>query len=234
LTVCRTVNAFYVGCFLFAISYFNAYLHSLFGEVERSILHSRGLNVSKIPIIFYCDLPYDDCLCSVFLNSSNTSENCITDFQLVSSRILPLVSFLLQIFLVRELFSLSTDRRRIIICALWIASIFIFISMTISIHWSSCSHVYITSVLLLTCSLIWFLTIHNALVNGDRIPSSNRDRVVVTYRPENTTNPNKAWLELLWTTLSFLFLYNVCSSVFFATISIYRIFTLSWFCFVSL
>jgi hypothetical protein len=194
------VTVFFLGCLGFTISWFNASLLTFFGKSEKSILHSRKLNVTHKPDIFYCDLPYDDYLCSVLLNKSNTSGNCISYDQLVVSRILPLISFFLQIYLVRELFSLITDHRRLITYALWIASIFTFISMIISIYWSSCYHVYITSILFVTSGLLLLLSLHNIIVNAERErSSSNRNQIIIAHRPERTNNANRSWLELLWT-----------------------------------
>jgi hypothetical protein len=193
LTPFRTGNAFFWGCFIFALSWFNVYLQSLFGESEKATLLLRGLNVTNRSPIFYCDLPYEDCLCPVLLNKSDISQNCITHDELVVSRVLPLVSFLLQISLVRELFSLSADHRRIIICALWIASVFAYIGMIISISWSSCYHAYITSTLLLTGGSLWFLSLHNLMVNVDRqYPFSNRNQVIIAHRSETTNNANRS------------------------------------------
>jgi membrane protein implicated in regulation of membrane protease activity len=179
------VTTFFLGFFVFAINWFNSSLLASFGESEKSILHSRKLNSTHKPDILYCDLSYDDCLCSVLLNKSNTSANCIAYDELLVSRILPLISFFLQIFLVRELFSLITDRCRAIIYVLWIASIFTLISMTISIYWSSCYHVYITFILFLTSGLLLFLSLHNLLVNADRQrSSSNRNQPTIVNRSE--------------------------------------------------
>jgi hypothetical protein len=192
LTSYHMLRAFFLGCVVFAIVWFNLSLQNLLGESQESILRSRGLNVTHTSTILYCDLPYDDCLCSVLLNKSDTSQNCITYVQLVESRILPLVSFFLQIFLVRELFSLSADRHRVFIYALWIASIFTFIGMTICIYWSSCYHVYITVTMYWTGASLCFLSVYNVLVNGDRVPfSSNPNQIIIAHRSEKNNNASK-------------------------------------------
>jgi hypothetical protein len=132
-TLCYALSIFLFGAVVFAIGYLNVYLQRLRGETEESILLSRKLNLTNTPKVFHCNLRCDDCLCSVLLNKSNSSENCIIDSQIVASRILLLISFFLQIFLVRELFSLIADHRHIIIYALWIVSFFTVVGMIISI-----------------------------------------------------------------------------------------------------
>jgi hypothetical protein len=199
LTDYHTTGAFLWGCAIFAIGWFNSHLQVSFGEAEESVLRSRGLNVTTHTApMFYCDLPYDDCRCLVLLNKSENSEKCITDIQLVGSRILPLVSFFLQIFLVRELFPFSADCPRVISCALWTTSLLIFIGMTISIYWSSCYHAHITFTLLSTGVVLCCLSLLNLMVNDQRTSdSSHGNRIVPVHRSERNHNASRAWQEFL-------------------------------------
>jgi hypothetical protein len=188
----HTSGAVALGCVIFAINCANAYIHSFLDESVKSMVHSRGLNVTHTRTMFNCDLSYEDCLCSVSLNKFNTSENCITHDELVMNRLLPLVSFFLQIYLVRELFSLSADRPHVFIYALWIASIFIFTSMTISIYWSSCYHAYIIFALFLTGGSLFFLSLHNLLVNSEREHStSDHKQIIIACKSESNNNASK-------------------------------------------
>jgi len=196
LTTYYVFGAMLLGCVVFAIGCFNMYLQRLLGESEESILHSRGLNVTRGSEILYCFLPYDDCLCSVLSNKSNASENCITYDQLVGSRILPLVSFFLQIFLVRELFSLSGDHRIVAIFVLWIASILTFLGMIISIFWSSCYQAHISFTLFVTGEVWCGLSFHNMLYNAERIPSSRDNKIVPVYGSKRNDKVSRAWQEL--------------------------------------
>ena len=135
---------FLLGALVFFNALLGAYLHIIFGIVEKSILPSRSITVTNSPNIFFCDLPYTICLCSHSTEKTSILNDCINHVQLVISRISPLLSHLIQIFLIQKLFSLHGDRRRVIVCALWIASLFTFIGITICIHWSSCYHSYIS------------------------------------------------------------------------------------------
>ncbi len=178
--------------------WFNSSLQYRLGESQGAIINPRGLNVSRRSFYFYCGLPYNDCLCTVLLNSFNTSKTCITNVQLVGSHILPLISFLLQIYLVRALFSLYTAHRRVIIYALWIVSIFIFIIVTIGIYWSSCFQVSITLILYFTGALLWILSCHNQLINLDDKPYVSNRNITITVHPSERTNAaTRSWQELL-------------------------------------
>jgi hypothetical protein len=170
-------NGFFLGCVVFGIVYLNADLQSLLGEAGKSILHSRGLNVTNISPLFFCDLPYEDCLCSVLSNKSDNSEKCISYHQLAGSRILPLISFFLQIFLVRELFSFSTYCPRFISSALWTTSLLSFIGIAISIYLNNCYQAYIVATLLKTGAVLCFLSYYILTVNlegGHSSPHSNK------------------------------------------------------------
>jgi hypothetical protein len=230
---------------IFGVCWFNVDLHRILGECEKAILQSRGLNVTDTSPLLYCQLPFDECLCSVLSNKSHTSEKCVTKIQLISSRILPLISFVLEICLVREFFSLNGDYRRVIIYVLWIASIFIFVGMTIGIYWSSCYHVCITLSVSGTNILFCYLSLHNVLDGPDSMhpdpihPVSNCNQVIIPHESESTNSESRSWQHLLWTKKTYdffciwlfmrvfflcLFFYNICYSVF--SVIVYEIFIL--------
>jgi hypothetical protein len=198
LTSYHTITAFSLGWLLFFIICFNAHLQYLLGESEKSILQSRNITITQRPTIFYCELPYDDCLCSVISNQTNTSDKCVSFAVLVGSRVLSLISFLFQIALVREILSISTDRPSAVIYTLWIISLFAFIGMIISIHWDSCYHAYITVILSVTGTLLSFLGLWNALiVRAFFVASVNSNKIVVVQKSEKDNKEGQSWQELI-------------------------------------
>jgi hypothetical protein len=198
MTTAHVMGTITCSCVCFTLCSLNSYLQFTFGHSENAILHSRRLNVTHVPTLFCCHLRYDDCLCPVLSNKTHTSEKCITSDDLAPRRIYSLISFLLQIFLVWEFFSLSGNYRCVIICTLWIVAIFTFIGMTISIYWNSCYHPYILPPLLFTGGLLFFLSFHNMVVGSDRARSiSNRNQVIVPHRSETTNNESRSWLDVL-------------------------------------
>jgi hypothetical protein len=117
------------------------------------------------------------------------------------SRILPSISFFLQIYLVQRVFSLNLDCHRAFIYALYILSIFTFTSMIISIFWSSCYHGFITYGLLVTGGLLSVLSCYNFIRHDDEriLTSSPRGNKVVAVHTSGTNNKLKsAWQELPW------------------------------------
>lgn len=81
---------------------------------------------------------YDDCRCSVQASKNVSLKNCLTDNYLLYSRLFPIVSFILQAFLVRDLFTLSGKYTSIVIYGLWIMAVFIFVFIANGIYHSSC------------------------------------------------------------------------------------------------
>ena len=120
------------------------YLHNL-DRSHESVLKLRMPNVTSDETKLYCGIPYDDCRCSVV-----SVKYCLTHTQLKFSRIVPLVLFILQIYLAQELFSLSGDHKHLLICALWITSMFVFIGIVALIYRNSCC--YVDTVRTLCCT----------------------------------------------------------------------------------
>jgi hypothetical protein len=188
------LHTFALGFILFGLVWYNSKLQYDLGKSQETVVQFRELNVTHSSPVFYCELPYDDCLCTVLWNKSNATETCITYDQFAVSRILPLISFALQIYLVRALFSLYTAHHRIVIYALWIAFVFIFITIAISIHRSSCFQVYITLILYFTGASIWLLTLRNLMNNRDNDTYlSNRDITATVYPSERTDEVARCW-----------------------------------------
>ena len=80
------IHTFLLGLIVGGIVMFNGILQERLGASQRSMIDSRGLNITHSVNYFYCELPYNDCLCTVLWNTSNTSETCITYAQLAASR----------------------------------------------------------------------------------------------------------------------------------------------------
>ena len=178
---------------VFGSSCLNKHLLNQFDEIEKSI----ETNVThKSPLLCYKH-SYDDYLCIVPVNKSDNSEKCITYVQSVVSRILPLVSFFLQIYLVQKVFSLNSDCPRAFMYGLYIFSMFTCICMTISIFWSRCYHAFITNTLVITGCILFILSLFNQGKNANRIDSfRHRDKTVAIHPSEKNNTLNRGWEEL--------------------------------------
>ncbi|CAF1296159.1 unnamed protein product [Adineta steineri] len=138
------------------------------------IFKLRIRNVTSNETNLYCDIPYDDCRCSVV-----SVKYCLTDARLKFSRIVPIVLFVLQICLAQELFSLSGDHKHLLICALWITSIFVLIGIVALIYRSSCCHGYTLGILYLTGFLVVGFFGYAFLAENERRWPSGRNNFVM-------------------------------------------------------
>jgi hypothetical protein len=95
-----------------------------------------------------CNIPYEECQCSVISNKFNNNIECVTDIQTMIAHISPLASYILQIYIINNLFSFKEKLNNIIRYVFWIVTLFIFIIISISAYESTCLY-YNTSEFLL-------------------------------------------------------------------------------------
>ena len=102
-----------------------------------------SLPVTKMTLnnsLSQCNIPYEECRCSVSSDKFNNSKNCITDIQAMGSHILPPISFVLQLYVIYDLFSFSSAGGywNILLGILWLIALFVFIIVAIRMHGISC------------------------------------------------------------------------------------------------
>jgi hypothetical protein len=123
------------------------YLENLFQGSRESNSPSCIHNGTLSSVFFKCSIPYDKYRCSVLSNRSNNSIKCITDVQAMTGHILPLVSYVLQLYLIQEYFSFADIYNYNFTDVFWITVLVIFAIIAIAVHGSSCLHFY-------TCMII--------------------------------------------------------------------------------
>ena len=105
---------------------------------RRSIL---SLPITKMTLnnsLSQCSIPYEECRCSASSAKLNSSIECITDIQAISSNILPPVSFLLQLYVIHELLSSTDDNSHLSLATLWLVALLILTIIAIGAHGTSC------------------------------------------------------------------------------------------------
>ena len=99
--------------------------------IQKSIFMHREGNMTDVSADMYINIPYEDCRCNVV-----SIESCLTDMRLKYTRILPLISFTLEIYILKDILSLKYYRR----CfrnLYWISSTFLFFCLLVFIYRSS-------------------------------------------------------------------------------------------------
>jgi hypothetical protein len=110
---------YYTGAIVWAVIFQYKSLEIL-DKSQKSVFMLRMPNMTSIEPDMYCDIPYNDCRCSVI-----STKYCVTDTHLKISRVVPLLLFLLHIYLIREAFSLSGDYIYFFVYLLWITTIIV-------------------------------------------------------------------------------------------------------------
>ena len=128
---------------------------------QESVYRLRMPNVSLVTRGMSCNISYNDCRCALI-----STEHCLSHRQFKAARILPLALFVLQIFLVRELFSLDGSYASVLIYFLWIASMFIFISIFVIFYRNSCYYNYIIAGLSCTGLQLFAIFAHIAMTHN--------------------------------------------------------------------
>jgi hypothetical protein len=134
-----------------------------------------------------CNISYEECRCSVISNKSNNPIECITDLQATIAHISPLVSYMLHLYVIYELFSFTGKYSHILKDIFWVIALFVFIIIAIVARGSTCLY-YNTSEFLFKSSLFLF-TIFVCLF----IASDIKDRVgaVAETHQERRSAKNK-------------------------------------------
>jgi hypothetical protein len=160
--------ALVLGFTAFLIGYWCMHFQMRRSWSHDLILEYYPSNVTSTIFNRHCGLPYDDYRCSVLSITPNISKFCLNDAQIASIRLLPLLSFALQVWLIYELFSLSEDCVRFFLYAIGVTSVFIFAGITIVTYHDTCAQPYITMFLFLTSGILFMLVIRDLQIHQDR------------------------------------------------------------------
>ena len=115
---------------------------TMLNNSQASVYRFQMPNVSDVRFNTYCDTSYNDCRCTVAL-----TKHCLSNTQIKVTRILPLVSFLLQLCLVRELFSLDGNYKDFFIFLLRITCVFTFITILVIVYQKPCYYNLLSTIL---------------------------------------------------------------------------------------
>jgi hypothetical protein len=171
----------------FFISPFNIMLLRTFETSRESLIRLRMPNAAEAGTFLSCSTPYDDNRCSVQSANRTDSKHCLTDVEAIAGHISPLVSFVMQVCLIRELFALTGKYSHIFVNILWLVSLFIFITVATAVHGSTCYHDYTTFIISLVGLLLGGFIMSLLVLNGpDR--STIENYIAIKHKNLTTTN----------------------------------------------
>lgn len=158
---------------------------------------SQKLNAS-VSDGMQCPPLYRQCWCSLQTQGAENSNGC--SFETCRRYLHPLVLiwFVLQVCILRELFTCVGCWSRVFVYFLYTLAFLIFISMYILIYWSNCFHRYTATILHMTCGFLGAVAIHDLLNPRARVISSQYDTSRVNrHRIRRNERQAQAWHELL-------------------------------------
>jgi hypothetical protein len=121
-------SVFYISPIIILTLWQHAFLDTL-NISQKSLLILRMPNVTSFKPHLYFGIPYSDCRCSVV-----STKYCLTDKQFKTSRVLPLVLYVLEIYFIREFLSISGNHAYFFVSVLWIVAMFVFIGFLVVIY----------------------------------------------------------------------------------------------------
>jgi hypothetical protein len=145
--------AVFYACLIAILSFIQATHISILEKSQKSVFMLQMPNVTSVQPHLYCGISYDHCHCSIV-----SVKHCLTDEQLKIGRILPLTLFVLEVYLIRELVSLSRDYTFSLVYGTWITCLLIFISILVIIYQYPCFYEHIAMLLnIMGCLLFNFV-----------------------------------------------------------------------------
>jgi len=139
-----------LALFVVIIGYGNFCLRIDFQNFRQSIFLLSRPNMTLADWRSLCNIPFDEYRCSVISNKFNNSTKCIKDIDAMTAHILPLVSYMLQLYFIYELFSIKGSYSHILTDIFWIVALFVFVIIAIGVHGSTCLHALTNDIIYMT------------------------------------------------------------------------------------
>ena len=130
-------------------------------NIQKSVFMNREGNITDIDYHMYNNIPYEDCRCNVISN-----ELCLSNLHIKYTYILPLIVFVLDVYILKDLLSLHRYREYFFLENLyWISSIFLFFCVLILIYQNSQYYFITTCNLAYLGMILYFLSAASIVVS---------------------------------------------------------------------
>ena len=119
-------------------------------DIQKSVFNFRERNFLNVDSDIYVDISYEDCRCNIV-----SIESCLTHLQYKYTYILPIILFLLEVYIIKDILSLDYYQIYTIMNIYWICSIFILFYLFRIVYLSS-YHYILTAIILSSLGVILF------------------------------------------------------------------------------
>lgn len=194
-------NLVFLSCTGMLIGFKLTLLDQEFLAARQSFFPLSSNNTTTTSNYSRCEVPFDDCRCSMVSNKSDTTMKCITDGQAISAHIMPLISYVIQLFIIYRCVSITGKYSRILTDLFWITTLVVFVVIGITVHGSDCVHnntatiLGVSSVLISgTFYVVFCYSLHEQHLNAHR--NTSRDQRLETI-DQNRNNHYENFSSIL-------------------------------------
>lgn len=158
----------------FIIGFISNEIFSLDLQIERCHRKFFALSASEVReniSRLSCTIPHDECRCSITSNKFNSSKNCITDIQAMKGPILVPLSFVLQIYLIYELLSLTGKLSRTLRDLFLISALLVYIISAFTMQRNICLYFYTSETAVYPGFFLFFVVLYLIVHSDVKYPS---------------------------------------------------------------
>ena len=157
-------------------------------------------NTTSSKASLQCSVINEKCRCRLLSNGTEVPAHCVEHLQLHMMQILPLLSFVLQSFAIREFFTLSEDCNRMVVHVAWASTPFVLLAIAIGMFSDHCYHFVIIVSLFVTAYLLIFFVIRDCQTKQQAANNENqRKNIGRSVAPaESTDKYVQSWDEIVW------------------------------------
>ena len=94
---------------LMVVGYKIMMLHQQFLYARESLFPLSTHDTITTNNWYRCVIPFDDCRCSMVSTKSDTSIKCITDAQAMNSHIMPLIAYMIHLYIIYKCVSITEN-----------------------------------------------------------------------------------------------------------------------------
>jgi hypothetical protein len=164
---------------------------NLYDQIDncRKIIFSlSSTNMTSNSSSLQCDIPYEECRCSVTSHKYSNAIQCITDIQAMAADISPLVLYLLQLYIIYVLFSFTGKYSHILTDIFWVIALFVFIIIAITVHGGTCLYYKTSWTLILSGHFLLVMAVYLYVRSTMKYSSRRRRKMYRKRRLEKNNN----------------------------------------------
>jgi hypothetical protein len=156
-------------------------------------------NLSSIEQSIQCLIFNNECHCHIPPNETLFLDRCLPRLELFAMRIIPVVSFVLQLFAFREYVTLGTDNSRFSTTVAGVMFPVVSIGIAIAMYSTHCYHLHLGNLVFVTSGLLAMLVFHdcteNTMAGENERQRRNANRLAPPIASPDKNAPT--WNEIL-------------------------------------